>query len=256
MLSYVAHIPSSPVLLENISRHKFSDFKKLNQATQKIAKDISSKECETIITITPNGYGNKQAYILNVCPDFNIGFEDFGDFLTKKTIKGDVVTAYYIRQKLGTKYPISSITNLMLDNASCAAMMQMQMPNKKYRLLPITHALDPFDKLFEFGKSLRDAIEDTKERIAVISLGDLAQASKKTIDQAKQIDQEIIKNLHDKDSNSFIKHRPDKVAAFSVRGFRPLAVILGLVDGMNYSFDLKGYEQKYGLGMMAATFAI
>jgi len=255
MLSYVAHIPSNPIMLKNISKHKFSEFKKLNQATQNIVNDIDLNECDTIITITPNQYQQNSAYVLNICPDFIIDFQDFGDFATKQTIKGDFATAYYIRQKLGIKYPIKSISNLRLDNQSSVAMMQMQ-TFKKYKLLPISNALDPFDKLFEFGKELRDVIEDSNNRIAVISLGDLALASKKTIDQATQIDQEIIKNLYDKDSNSFIKHNSDKITSFSMRGFRPLAVILGIIDGMNYKFDLKDYEQKYGLGMMAACFAI
>jgi len=256
MLSYIAHIPSSPVLLPNIGKHRFFNFQKTNNAIEMIAKDLESLKCETIITFTPNGDGQEKAYILNVSPKFDIKFDDFGDFQTSETVNGDSVIAYHIRHKLGTKHPISSITNPRLDISSNCAIMHLQSQKNKYNVLPITHALEPNDKLFEFGKSLRDVVENAENKIAVISLGDLSRPSQKYTKKAKELDQQLIQNLHDKDANTFIDHHPDKIHSFSISGFRPLAIVLGLLDGINYDFKLHCYEQKYGVGLMTAQFAL
>ncbi|OIO49009.1 MAG: hypothetical protein CO042_04485 [Parcubacteria group bacterium CG_4_9_14_0_2_um_filter_41_8] len=256
MLSYVAHIPSNPLLLECISRQAFSDFKKMSIAIAKIAQDINDRDIETIITITPAGIGFENAHSLNVSPEFEIKFNDFGDFSTQETAKGDAITASYIIHNLGTKYPISCVTNPRIDFASAVATMHMRTRKKKYKILPITHSLEPIDKLFSFGKSLRDVLEDTQEKIAVISIGDLYRASKKNLEKAKQMDSEILNQLQEKDTQGFLKNSSENINSLFARALRPLSVALGLVDDMQYDFDEKAYQNIHGTGLLAARFAI
>lgn len=249
-------MPSSPLYLPNISKHKFSDFEKIHKAVQIIAKDIAKSGSDTIITLTPSGKGSAKAYILNISPKFDIKFNDFGDFQTTENANGDCVVAYYIRHNLGIKYPISSITNPLLDTPSSAAMMQLSQNRKKYNILPITHAMDSFENLFKFGKAMRDTIEQAQNKIAVVSLGNLSISGLSRAQEAKKLDEQIIQNLHEKDTNSFISHSPDKINSFCISGFRPLAVVLGLIDKINYNFDNLDYKQSNGMGMMTARFAI
>ena len=53
MLSYIAHIPHSPLLLPQISRGKFRQFKKMHQAVVQIKDDLYCRGCETLILLSP-----------------------------------------------------------------------------------------------------------------------------------------------------------------------------------------------------------
>ncbi len=47
---------------------------------------------------------------------------------------------------------------------------------------------------------------------------------------------------------------PDQIDGFSLGCIRPLAVTLGVLSGQSYAPEVLNYEQKYGVGMMAARF--
>ncbi len=254
MLSYVAHIPHSPLILSNISRHKSDDFEKMRNAYESIAHDIYSRNCDSIIMITPQGYGMNEAYTLNVSPSFNLDFTRFGDFRTSLDIKGDTTLAYHVRSNLCTKYPVTSITEPVLDTPCSTAMIQLQSPDNGYSLLPLTHSLKPIDKQFEFGESLRNVIEKVGNRVALLSLGDMSRTKNKTKKEGKIIDESIIDNISKNDTHSFLNHNSGKINSFSVCGYRPLAIVLGALKDMKYSTEILNYEQKHGVGMLATRF--
>jgi len=254
MLTYVAHMPHSPALLPKISRDKFRSFKKAAASVEEIASDLYCRNIDTIITITPQGAGLKDAFVLNSSPKYRSYFGHLADFVTKKNFDGDTTLAYYIRAELCSRFPIKSATQEKLDGASSTAMMQIT-KNKQYKILPLTYSLDETIRIFEFGKNLRDAIENVAKKIAVISLGDMARTSKRTASQGKALDKILIDKLHGENPSSLVDHKISEIDSFRVCGYRPLALVLGLLNGMNYKTDVLNYEQRLGVGMMVARFA-
>lgn len=257
MLSYIAHIPSSPLILENISKEKFSDFEKISSALQKISDEICESGCDTMVTITSGSYSYKGKYLINVSPKFDIEFSKFGDLLTHDNAYGEIPLAYYIRRDLDGYYNIQSITSQILDDQSSVCAMKLQASGKKYKILPICHYPDSAKELFGFGTRIRDVFEKMKNKIAVVTIGDLSRARKKiSPTEAKKNDENIINILSKADTKSFIEYDPKKIKEFSVRGFGPIAISLGIVDGMNFRINILEYEQRYGVGMLVSKFVI
>ncbi|MBI1961470.1 MAG: hypothetical protein HYS45_02085 [Parcubacteria group bacterium] len=253
MISYIAHIPHSPLLLPQISRGKFRQFKKMSQTVAGIGHDIYSRGCDTLILLSPYASPH-EAHLLNVSPQFTVSFGAYGEFLTRVRFHGELALAYRIRHGLGDEYPIVSITRPELDGATGAAALALGVPEGRVRLLPIYHAQSPTQYLLEFGKKLRDILERTAEKIAIVSLGDMSRTSKRNREAGRRLDQSMLKKLSDRDTAELLATGPDQIDGFSLGCIRPLAVTLGVLSGQSYAPEVLNYEQKYGVGMLAARF--
>jgi len=174
MLSYIAHIPHSPLLLKQISKDKYKQYKKTVDAIHDIADDLYSRNIDTIITITGHGTGFSEAFTINFSPKYDCDFSAFINYDMHPQFFGDSYIASVIRRKLCTRYPISSITTNYLDTASGMAMIHLSQNNKNIHVVPVTHSLDRPRKLFSFGSALRDILENIQKRVAIIGLGDLS----------------------------------------------------------------------------------
>ncbi|OJI06491.1 hypothetical protein BK004_03410 [bacterium CG10_46_32] len=225
----------------------------MNQAVTDIAHDIYARGCETIILLSPYASGNS-AHLFNISPEFTASFGQYGEFLTQGKFRGDFELAYRICHDLGTEYHIAAITREHLDGASGAAMLQLGVLQPHYRMLPVYHAEGPTQYLFEFGKKMRDVLEQATSKIALISLGDMARTSKRNREEGRQLDQDILKNLTEQDTQHLLGRRPNEINKFALACVRPLAVLLGVLEGQSYQSEVLNYEQKYGVGMLAARF--
>jgi len=257
MLLYLAHIPHSPLILKNISKDKFSDFKNINKAIKTISEEIKNSDCDTIVTISSFSYRPCKTHVLNVSPKFDVFFSKYGDFSTKAEAFGEIPLAYHLRKGLQDNYSISSITSNELDTPSSVAFFKTKNKEKKYKILPFSQFPDSSENLFNMGKEARDVFENSKNKIAVISLGDFSRTEKgQDNNMSLKNDQELLENIKNSDFAKFISTKEEKIKNFSVRAFGPLAMAMGIVDGINSNFEILKYEQKHGVGMLVSKFAI
>ncbi len=253
MLKYAAHIPHSPLLVPSIGPKDSKSLKKLRDSIFEITCDLYAKNIETIITITPQGQGDGSAYVLHFAPKFKINFHKFGDFKTISEALGEPELYYKIKHELGEEKPIMTITPSLMDHASAMASMLLSRSEKSYRFLPINYKLEEIEKIKSFGKSIRDIIEISPFKIAVISLGDLSRAENKNEKQAKEFDSQFLEDIL-KNKDNFNDNQVSKADSFNVRAFRPMAMLLGLLSGIEKKSELLKYEQPYGVGMAVLRF--
>ncbi|MBI2637200.1 MAG: hypothetical protein HYW81_03350 [Parcubacteria group bacterium] len=253
MLSYIAHIPHSPLLLPQISRNKLRQFKKMHRAVAEIALDVYSRGCETVVLLSPYASGS-EACVFNVSPQFTVSFGPYGEFLTQAKFLGDLELAYRIRHALGAEYPLAATTRENLDGATGAACLQLGAEEGRYRLLLLHHAQGPTHQLLNFGRRMRDVLEDSSAKIAVVSLGDFARATGPNREQGRSLDQTMLAHLKARDSAALLARLSEEIDAFTLAGIPPLAIALGMLEGQEYQADVLNYEQKYGVGMLAARF--
>lgn len=254
MLSYAAHIPHSPILVPAIGPERSRVLKRVRAALAEIAADLESRKIETVITITPHGEGTGGSFLLQSAPRFEIQFRPFGDFATRAEISGEPHLASAIQHALGGNYPVQAVTPRHLDSASAVAAVHLAHSKKNYRLLPITYRLADISELESFGNELRDVVENAPHNIAVLSLGDLARTPKEQERAGKTYDQSIISHLASHEQNSLRDYSIAEADAFRVCGFRPLALLLGLLGTMKKTTDIVSYERAHGIGMMVARF--
>jgi len=254
MLSYVAHIPHSPLLLPQISRSRSRQFKQMNNSIQELVYDIHSKNCDSIILVSPLGKAQTEHYVFNIAPEYSADFSEYADFETEEHVAGEPSLAYVLRHALGNEYTMYAITEPVLDTACGTAMIHMQTRGAKHRILPLAYGTQSAKEIYRFGTSLRSILEQHESNIAIISLGDLARTDAANPEPAEKVDKELITHLKDRNTTAFLKYHPHKINSFFCGGHRSLALILGLLKDMNYKTDIVNYEQKHGVGMLAARF--
>jgi len=109
-------------------------------------------------------------------------------------------------------------------------------------------------QLYEFGKKLRDVLELASGKIGVVSLGDMSRTAHRNREGGRTLDQSIIADLRGNNIASLCSRSVNEIARFSLGALSPLAIAKGLLDGVKHETDMLNYEQKYGVGMMAARF--
>lgn len=254
MLIYSAHIPHSPALLRHISRSKIAIFRKTKNAIAEIADDLHARKIESIIFITPHGRGLAKSFVVQVARRHKINLSAVGDFQTSGEVPGNPVLAYRLVDKLCLNWPIKSASGDELDAATSAGILQLRHKESSWSVLPINYPILPLRELYNFGLELRDVLETQKERIALISLGDLSRTNEKRHAQGAAYDEELINALKDKKTDFILDTHLAQADAFHVSASRPLAVVLGALSEINYSVDVLSYQQRLGVGMMIARF--
>lgn len=254
MLSYAAHIPHSPLLLPQISRGKFRQFKKMSQAVVRIRQDVADRGCETLVLIGPHPSPH-EAHFLNVAPRFSISFETYANFSFRSTCAGDTVTAYRIRRDIDSVYPVRTITRESLDGPTAAAAAQLVLPGHALSVLPVSASgAASLSQLHDFGKKLRDVLEGMAAKTAVVSLGDFSRTASKNREQGRSLDRLLIQAVQEHNADAVTGCSTKETETFALAALRPLSILLGLLDGVRHEADILNYEQKYGVGMLAARF--
>lgn len=276
MLIYSAHLPHSPALLPHLAGKRAREFRKTRLAIAAVASDLGARQVETIVFITPHGPGDHHYFTVNFAPRYRVDFAKFGDLATRDEFSGDSELTLILSEQLRRHpQPIKIVTREKLDTAAAAAVLLLTKPallpvSKKrlkdsniasvknlpvlnYKILPIIYALLPPEALISFGRALREAIEQNHKRIALISLGDLSHAGKKTA-AAENTDKSVIKNLKARDLPALAGIGEGEIKSLSLAGFRALLVNLGALQDTNYQTEILSYEQKFGVGLLTARF--
>ena len=175
MMTYAAHLPHSPLLLPQIGKSKTALFKKTRRAVAEIAGDLYARRIDTLLLITPHGPGLAASYVINLAPSFKADLGPLGNFALSASFGGAAALAYRLQEELHLRYPLKAVTQERLDTASSAVMLQLTQGKANYSILPLTYGLFPSADLYAFGRDLREVLETSRQRVAIISLGDLAR---------------------------------------------------------------------------------
>lgn len=255
MFHYAAHLPHCPLLLPTIGKAKTRLLKKTRQAVSAIAADLAARNIETIVLITAHGPGLEASHIINLAPRYRANLNPWGDFTTEAYYPSNPPLVYRLQEKLHLNHPLRIVTNEQLDTAASAALLELTGQEKKsYAIVPLTYGLFPNQELYNFGKDLREALEESQSRIAVISLGDLARAKKRNNQAGEEWDKNLIKNLETKNITAILEFDIKQVDSLAVIGFRPLLILLGALADINYGPEILSYQQRLGVGMMVVKF--
>lgn len=247
MLIYAAHLPHSPLLLSQIGKSKTILFKKTRRAIAEVAGDLYVRNIETLILITPHGPGLSASHIINLAPRLAADLSPLGDFTVQPNFPSDAALSHRIQEKLQFDYPIKIITKDKMDTAVSAVMLQLMRDKKDYKIIPLTYGLFPLADLYSFGRDLREVLENSPKRVALISLGNLAH-------NREGWDKNLIKNFNANHTPLILESNLAEVDALSVAGFRPLVMVLGALAEINYKVDILSYQQRFGVGMVVVRF--
>ncbi len=259
---FSAFVPHPPILIPNIGKENLSRLAETEKAYQKLAGHLYAQSPEVIIVFSPHGIIQENVFTINLAPRLLADFIDFGEAATKLEFKGSIGLAHHIRETLETAQPLQMATENRLDHGASIALFMLAQNLKNFSVLPIYPAANlSFQDHFAFGQSLKPILLKDRRRIAIIASGDLSHRLSPDSPagywpRAKKFDQKIIEYLQNKKTDSILRLDPQKAAAASECGLRPLVMLLGILDKINYTPRFLSYQAPFGVGYLVMEFKI
>ncbi len=258
---FAAFAPHSPLLIEAIGKENLKHLKKTASAYEKLEQELYYLKPETLIIFSPHGEIQQNAFCINQCPEYEVSFKDFGDMATQKTFPGNVMQAHRIREGLETRAPLILASCPVLDYGTGVPAMLLLKNLPKTKIIPVYHSGLSLDAHFKFGEMLKQQLNHSQERIAVVASGDMSHRLKRTSPagyspKAKKFDQKIMELLNSHNTEEILNLNQDFISEACECGLKPLIMLLGFMGCMNYSAQLLSYESPFGIGYLVMRFRI
>ena len=263
MIVFSAFVPHPPILIPEIGKDNFRFLEKTAKSMKKLSEDLYAAKPDSIIIISPHGPMQSEAFSLNMSPEFEINFEDFGDLNTEIKVTGDIGLIHHYKEILEAKMPVVLTHQIKLDHGAGIPLYYFKDTIKELgaKIIPIYYSLLDYQQHFKFGRKLQeDIINDTK-RIAIISSGDLSHRLTEDAPAgyshwAKKFDQTIQDKILSKDTKGLLDLDGDFIEEAHECGLRSLIILLGMMNSISYKPKIYSYEGPLGVGYLTVNFKL
>jgi len=257
-------LPHSPLLIPEIGRANHHFLQKTIEAYGEISQKIKEIGLDTLIIISPHGPTQENYFVINVAPEMEINFQNFGFIPKKTTLKSDVLLADKIKNNLHPYIPLQLISEKNLDYGSAIPIYLLKNNLKNFKIIVICPAknLKP-EEYYNFGLKMQEVIKNNDKKIAVIASGDLSHRLKKKSPggyspKGAKFDNKLIEYLNEPNSakENILKMDARLIEEAAECGLKPILVLLGLLEGINWEPDVLAYQTDFGIGYLSLDFKI
>jgi len=255
--------PHPPIIVPTIGAA--ADLKlvsKTIEAMEKLADKFSEVAPPTVIIISPHGPVNYNYFTINQSPTLAGHFHNFGDLDTELIFRNDKNLISEI-QKESKKQDIPlQITNIKeLDHGSLVPLYYLSQKHPNFKVVPLAYSYLDLETHFEFGKILQSAIKNSKSKVAIVASGDLShrltpEAPAGYSPAGKEFDEKLIEMIKNKDIKGILNMDKKLVEEAGECGYRSIVILLGALDGLNWTPEILSYEGPFGVGYLVTNFKI
>jgi len=260
-LVFAAITPHPPLAIPSVGKENLEKISKTKEALERLETELYAAKPDILIVISPHGEISPDHFTINLSDKFQINFEQFGDFSTRLEFASDTVLITTNKEKMSNRSPINIISEATLDHGIGVPLFYLARHLKNIKLIPIYFSLLDNRAHFEFGKNLKETIIDSDQRIAVIASGDLSHCLTENAPlpfdpTGKEFDQKLMDFLKNSDSQSIINFDPELLERAAECGLRSIAILLGILNNINFNFELFSYEAPFGVGYLVGQFKL
>jgi len=259
-----AILPHSPLLIPEIGRANHTFLNKTSQAYEQVKDFLKSLEVDTLVIVSPHGPSASEAYTINVSPEMEINFQDFGFIPPKTNFTGDSLLADKIKNDLRNKFAVQLVSENVLDYGSAIPVYLLKNEERSFKIITITppENLD-LENNYRFGKELQAIIKASNKNIAVISSSDLSHRLKKNSPggyspKGAKFDNKLIEYLNDPETAALniLKIDNKLINEAGECGLKPIMLLLGLLENTVTEAKTLAYQTDFGVGYLSLDFKI
>mgnify|MGYP001081830335 CR=1 FL=1 len=263
--------PHPPIIVKEIGRGEEEKANKTVKACEKLAKDIKTKEPETIILITPHGPLFTDAISISLEEDLKGDFRNFGNGNLKFNYKNNIkLVNKIINRAYEQNIPIAKVDcqfgqdydiTLDLDHGTLVPLYFVDKEYKDFKLIHITYGLLSPKDLYRFGKIIQKVVLESEEKVVLIASGDLSHKLSNEgpytySPYGKQYDNKIVYLLEKGDFKSIASFDLELSEKAGECALRSLIILAGALDGFKVKPEVLSYEGPFGVGYCNAKFQI
>jgi len=271
-LVFASICPHPPIIIPTIGGP--DDLKKVPRtiaALKSLNQRLKEADLDTVIIVSPHGRLLNDNFSINTSPNLLGNFSLFGDTSEQFYFNNDLALGSAIIQKCQVEnIPLKTSDEKFLDHGALIPLYYLGQKNK-FNLITISYCFKDIKSHFQFGKAIQDVIQKadyetgtiikkrTNKRIGFIASGDMSHrlnpdAPAGYSPKGKIFDDIIINLLKNNEADKILNINPTLADEAGECGFRSIAILLGILDGLNWKPDILAYENPFGVGYLTVNF--
>jgi aromatic ring-opening dioxygenase LigB subunit len=260
---FAAITPHPPILIPTIGKENLDKIKKTQTAMQELERILYVAKPECILIISPHAKILPDAFTINLSPEYEANFEEFGDFSTKLKFKSDSLCVQQIRaaDEVDGKVPLILISEPKIDHGASVPLYYLMQHLKEVSIAPISQSFLDYQAHLKFGEFLHHQINRINKRIAVVASGDLSHRLSEDAPggfspQGEKFDKKLLALIKQKDVSGIMSLDPFLVEEAGECGLKSIIILFGLLNDINYQPELLSYEGPFGVGYGVVNFKL
>lgn len=264
-------MPHPPVIVPEIGRGKEKEISETIDSMIRVAEEVSELKPDTIIMVGPHGALFRDAVSIMGGEILKGDFRQFGAKEVGISKENDIRTAEEIdaaawEQGLPSvlldddRLEIYQI-NRELEHDILVPLYFIEKKYQNYQLVAINYGLIPREKLYKFGMTIKNVIEELNKNVVIIASGDLSHKLTKDApagynESGAEFDKTLTHYLLDNDTESILSIGGSFAEEAGECGLRSIDILLGTLDGSDFKTEKLSYEGPFGVGYGVFKFVI
>lgn len=262
MIVFAAITPHTPLLLSSINKEKLNKVAKTREAMASLADELYAAQPDTIVILSSHGTIFDDAFSINLHDEYRVDLAEFGDLATNRTYLPDLKLIDTLQRTLRRKqHPVTLSSDGKLDYGASVPLLLLTEHLPKIKIIPISFSGLTSKEHFQFGDALKDALMNSTSRVAIIATGDQSHALETSspagfAKEGEAYDILVRECLVNKNSTSLITMDPDDIAKARECSYRPMLMLLGVLEQINNRPIIHSYEAPFGVGYLVVNFEL
>lgn len=260
MIVFAAIAPHSPLLAPGVGKEHTDKHVETLRAYRELSESLYLAKPDALLIISPHAPMYPDSFSGNVAPKFTGVLKDFGDHGTSIPAKADFLLLDHIHRGMreaGVPFTMTSAEEL--DYAITVPLLLLGESVKKTKLVPIGISGMDGRSHYDFGEKLKNILQAENSRIAVIASSDLSHrvnpnSPQGALPEGEAFDRFVREKVMSLDGAGFLSADTNMIEKAQQSGYKPIAVLLGILDGMNVKPKELAYEAPFGVGLMTVRF--
>ncbi len=260
-------LPHPPVVVPGIGRGRERQAEATVKAMKRAAREIGAERPTTIILSTPHAPCFRDYVYLSDSetlagdfsafgsPEIELSFQNNRELALAIAAKAERsgIGAGGLSERQKRQYGIGD----RMDHGALVPLCFIEKEWKDFRLVCISTPFLSFRELYEFGKCVREAVEESDERVIYIASGDLSH--RLTVDapagydpRGREYDEALIEKVRRVDEKGLLETDLNVLEAAGECGTRSIVMMFGALSGMKLNSEIYSYEGPFGVGYLIA----
>lgn len=260
-------LPHPPVVVPGIGRGRERQAEATVKAMKRAAREIGAERPTTIILSTPHAPCFRDYVYLSDSETLAGDFSAFGSPKIELSFQNNrelalAIAAKAERSGIGAgglserqkrQYGIGD----RMDHGALVPLCFIEKEWKDFRLVCISTPFLPFRELYEFGRCVREAVEESGERVIYIASGDLSHRLTEDAPagydpRGREYDEALVEKVRRVDEKGLLETDLNVLEAAGECGTRSIVMMFGALSGRKLNSEIYSYEGPFGVGYLIA----
>ncbi|ABR48332.1 Extradiol ring-cleavage dioxygenase, class III protein, subunit B [Alkaliphilus metalliredigens QYMF] len=264
-------LPHPPIVVPEVGKGEEERIRDTGNSLHTVGKEIAEKSPNVIILVTPHGTMFQDAIALADADEIYGDLKSFGvpNVSMRSPIhKGLTSRIFELAYHKGISVVMATNslldqyhTSLFLDHGALVPLYFINQYYNKYQLVHITYAALSDIELYKLGIEINNAVQELKEDAILIASGDLSHKLKEEgpyghHPSGEKFDAAFLDHLQRGDVVGVLSMDEEMICHAGECGRRSVAILLGALEGKEFSGDLLSYEGTFGVGYGVMRFDV